>query len=67
MFNHQKISDDEKPLMLAAKHGHAKCVKVLLERNANVDVRSEQEYNCLMESIAEGHEWVTVMTVWYIL
>ena len=44
--------------MLAAKHGHAKCVTVLLERNADVEVRTERGYNCLMESIAEGHEWV---------
>ena len=42
--------------MLAAKHGHAKCVTVLLERNADVDVRTEQGYNCFMESIAKGHE-----------
>ena len=44
--------------MLAAKNGHAKCVTVLLERNADVhlDVRTEQGYNCFMESIARGHE-----------
>ena len=42
--------------MLAAKHGHAKTVTVLLKKKADVDVRTERDYNCLMESIAGGHE-----------
>ena len=55
------LSDAEKkysPLMLASKHGHAKCVKLLLEKNADIKVISDRGYNCFMESIARGHKWV---------
>ena len=44
------------PLMLASKNGHAKCVTLLLEKNADIRVVSDRGYNCLMESIDEGHQ-----------
>ena len=47
--------------MLAAKNGHAKCVSLLLEKRADVEVVSERDYNCLMESIDKEHKWVTYM------
>ena len=55
----QDISMAERPfspLMLASKNGHAKCVTLLLEKNADIRVVSDSGYNCLMESIDEGHQ-----------
>ena len=53
------LPEDEKPyspLMLASKHGHDKCVTLLLEKGADIKVKSERGYNCLMESIKADHE-----------
>ena len=52
--------DDENysPLMLASKNGHAKCVTLLLEKEADIEVKSKCGYNCLMEAIKAGHEYV---------
>ena len=54
----QPLNDDEWeyfPLMLASKGGHAKCVKLLLEKKAKVYC-VKNKYNCLMESIERGHK-----------
>ena len=42
--------------MLASKHGHAKCVQLLLEKEADIEVVSDRGYNCLMESIERGQK-----------
>ena len=42
--------------MLASKYGHAKCVQLLLEKEADIGVVSDRGYNCLMESIDRGHK-----------
>ena len=44
------------PLILASRYGHAKCVTLLLEKQADIGVKSERGYNCLMEAIKAGHE-----------
>ena len=46
------------PLMLASRNGHAKCVTLLLEKEADIGVKSECGYNCLMEAIKAGHKYV---------
>lgn len=50
------LPEQYSPLMLASKHGHAKCVTILLDNRADIKVMSERGYNCLMESIKAGHE-----------
>ena len=53
--------EDEKPyspLMLASMSGHADCVTFLLEKEADIGVKSKSGYNCLMEAIKAGHEYV---------
>lgn len=57
--DNSKLSGDKRPfspLMLASKNGHAKCVALLLENSADIEVTSERGYNCLMECINAGHE-----------
>ena len=44
--------------MLASMYGHAECVTFLLEKEADIGVKSECGYNCLMEAIKAGHEYV---------
>ena len=44
------------PLMLACKYGHAKSVALLLEKNADIEVKTTRGYNCLMECISAGHK-----------
>ena len=57
----QDAKDAYSPLMLAARNGHAKCVRVLLDKDADVTVVSREDgykhgFNPLMESIEEGHK-----------
>ena len=47
--------------MLASKHGHAKCVQLLLEKEADIQVVSDRGYNCLMEAIERGHKYAVVV------
>ena len=42
--------------MLASKFGHAECVTLLMKKGASVEVKSERNYNCLMEAIKAGHK-----------
>ena len=43
------------PLLLAAKEGHSKIVKLLLDDVADVSIANEEGHNCLIEAILSGH------------
>ena len=51
-----EVPDKYSPLMLASKFGHAECVTLLMKKGASVEVKSERNYNCLMEAIKAGHK-----------
>ena len=55
-FLQKLVPDQYSPLMLASMFGHADCVTLLLKKKASVDVKSERNYNCLMEAIKAGHK-----------
>ena len=46
------------PVLVAAKGGHAKCVIHLIDKGANLRVKSASDLNYLMEAIRAGHELV---------
>ena len=58
MDTDQESKKPHSPLMLASRHGHDKCVTLLLKKEADIGVKSERGYNCLMEAIKAGHEYV---------
>ena len=43
------------PILLAAKKGHSKVVKLLLEDAVDVSIPNEEGHNCLIEAILSGH------------
>ena len=43
------------PLLLAAKKGHSKVVKLLLDDVVDVSTANEEGHNCLVEAILSGH------------
>ncbi|CAI8010958.1 Ankyrin-1 [Geodia barretti] len=49
-------TDSLPPILVASENGHSKCIIHLIEKNANLTVRSECGYNYLMEAIRGGHE-----------
>ena len=51
-----KVPDKYSPLMLASQFGHADCVTLLLKKGASVDVKSDRDYNFLMEAIKAGQK-----------
>jgi hypothetical protein len=50
--------DDPSPLILAAERGHVGVVRLLLERGADVNFRSDYGYTALYEAAERGHEEV---------
>ena len=51
-----EVLDKYSPLILASRFGHADCVTLLLEKGGSVDVKSDRDYNCLMEAIKAGQK-----------
>ena len=47
------------PLLLAAKEGHSKVVKLLLEDDVDVSIANDEGHNCLSAAIVHGH-WLGV-------
>ena len=43
------------PLLLAAKEGHRKVVKLLLDDVVDVSATNEEGHNCLVTAILNGH------------
>ena len=45
------------PLLLAAEHGHAACVSILLKKGADITVKKDG-YNCLMIAAERKHRYM---------
>ena len=56
IFLQKLVPEKYSPLMLASMFGHADCVTLLPEKGASVDVKSDRDYNSLMEAIKAGHK-----------
>ena len=56
---HAMYTQDQ-ALLLAAENGHSRCVRILLESEANVDEKSEG-YNCLMKAIKKKHRYNNII------
>ena len=52
------VPEQYSPLMIASRFGQAKCVTLLLDKlsGPSLKVKSDRNYNCLMEAIKAGHE-----------
>jgi len=44
------------PLHLASQHGHAESVKLLIEKGADVNVRTADGFNCMDLAIDKSHK-----------
>ena len=44
------------PLHLACKRGHPDCVKLLIDRGANVNIITADGFNCMDLAIDKGHK-----------
>ena len=44
------------PLHLACKRGHPECVKLLIEKGADVNITNADNHNCMDLAIDSGHK-----------
>ena len=51
--------------MLAAKKGHSKVVKLLLDDVVDVSATNEEGHNCLVTAIYNGHRSDMIITAQY--
>lgn len=46
------------PLHLACKRGHPECVKLLVQKGADVNIRNSDGFNCMDLAIDSGHRYI---------
>jgi ankyrin repeat protein len=56
-------TDGNSPLMLAAYHGHASTVRMLIERGADVDLRNHRDQSPVAGAIFKGEDEVVRLLV----